>query len=157
MKQKPRAQTIVFYGSKEQVDLFVNNELDENGFFSVDSIINGQPVEIFVKTQRKEDEHGSYIKLEYVAEDKVAPLFAAYLMESTDYMKSIAKIRNLSERKETIFRHADGSIQDYMKMTNVEYKNGRAYGEISTADLFFNEVLKDKTLMSSVRWVGVPI
>ncbi|MDN3988922.1 hypothetical protein [Zwartia vadi] len=157
MNQKPQAQTIVFYGTKEQVDLFVNNELDENGSFSVESVINGQPVEICVKTQRKDDEHGSYIKLEYVAEDRVAPLFAAYLMESTDYMKSIAKIRNFSERKETIFRYAEGSIQDYMEMTNVEYKNGRAYGEVSTAELFIKEVFKDNTLMTSFRWVGIPI
>ena len=99
MTQKPQAQTVVFYGSKDQVDLFVKNELDQDGSLKVDSIINGKSDEISVKMQRLEDEYGSYIKLEYLADDEVAPLFAAYLMESAGYMKSVAKIRNLSERK----------------------------------------------------------
>lgn len=157
MNQKPQAQTIVFNGTKEQVDLFVNNELDEDGSFSVDSMLNGQPLEISVKTQRQEDEYASYIKLEYVAQDKVAPLFAAYLMESTDYMKSIAKIRNLSERKETIFRYAEGDFHDCLQMTNVEYKNGRSYGEVNTTGEYYKEILKDHSMMTSFRWVGIPI
>lgn len=149
-------QAIVFYGTKEQVNLFSNKELSEKGAFTVDAIINGKSVEINIDTQREDIEEGSYVKMTYKAPDAIALRLAVYLMEDIDYLKSVAKIRNFSDKKETVFRHEERGFQECIELTEVEYKGGKTYGKLTATEGFYEEIADDLPLQYAFRWVGSP-
>lgn len=127
---------IVFYGNKDQCIRFVDEEMDENGSVVMRGMAGDTEIEIVMKSEALVIDDGNFIRLNFEGPYEYVLPAAICLMEGVDYMNSVAKVADLENGKEIIFRHEASGFQDCVEKVTTAVIGGQAILKIGVQEDF---------------------